>query len=365
MPAPSEPVAGLRVGIIGGGFMADVHSRAVRSSFGRVVALASSSPERAAAPARRVGAERAVSVDDLLAADDIDVVHVCSPNATHTDLARRALAAGKHVVCEKPLAVTVAEAEELVGLAAVSGLVTSVPFVYRFHPLVRELRSRLAGQRVFSVQGAYLQDWLLDPADDNWRVDEGAGGASRAFGDIGSHLVDLIEFVTGDRIVAVRAHTRTVHPERGGHPVATEDLVAAVAEFAGGAVGTLLVSQVAAGRKNGLTVEISTPQESLRFEQESPETVWIGRRRGSELLPRDADQLSADAARLCAVPSGHPMGYQDAFNAFVADTYAAVRGAAPDGLPVFADGLRAAQVTAAVLESARTGTDVTLPEGPA
>ncbi|MEN0085801.1 MAG: Gfo/Idh/MocA family oxidoreductase [Leifsonia sp.] len=356
-----ESAAGarLRVAIVGGGFMAEVHSRAIRAARAELTGIVSSTPDRSVAAAERLGAGRAyASLDELLADDRVDVVHVTTPNALHADQAAAVLAAGKDVVCEKPLATTVADAERLV--AAAEGRTATVPFVYRFHPMVREARSRFAsGQagRVLSINASYLQDWLLGSDDDNWRVDSAQGGRSRAFADIGSHLVDLVEFVSGDRVSRVSATKRTVFAERAAHSgITTEDAVAVVVETRSGALGTLLVSQVAPGRKNRLWLEIAGSSESVAFDQEQPETLWVGRRKGSLLIPRDADQLSDDAARLCVVPSGHPQGYQDAFNAFVADTHAAVAGETPDGLPRFTDGLRAVRITDAVIDSAESGT---------
>jgi predicted dehydrogenase len=354
MPAP------LGVGIVGGGFMATVHSRAARAARAHLVGVSSSRPERAVAAAAELGIDGAfASLEELIADPGIDVVHVTTPNALHAEQALAVIEAGKHVVCEKPLATTVADAVRLADAAASAGVTATVPFVYRFHPLVREARGRFASGetgRLLTVAGSYLQDWLLDSADDNWRVDSAAGGRSRAFADIGSHLVDLIEFVTGDRVSRVAATKRTFFDSRAEHAaITTEDAVAVAVQTAGGAIGTLLVSQAAAGRKNRLHVELSGSAESVVFDQEQPETLWVGRRRGSLLVPRDADQLQPDAARLVTTPAGHPQGYQDAFNAFVADTYAAIAGADPEGLPRFADGLRAARVTDAVIESAESG----------
>ncbi|TYQ03469.1 UNVERIFIED_ORG: putative dehydrogenases and related proteins [Gordonia westfalica J30] len=225
--------------------------------------------------------------------------------------------------------------------------------------MVREARDRVArGQvgRIVSASGAYLQDWLASPRAGNWRVDRALGGPSRAFADIGSHLCDLLEFISGDRIVAVSAATRTVHAQRNEHRmVDTEDVVTVMAELAGGALVSLLVSQVAPGHKNGLVIELSGTDASVRFDQECPETLWWGGLATSGIVDREPDRLSADAARLSIVPAGHPMGYQDAFNAFVADSYAAIRGEKPDGLPTFADGLRAVRITEAVLSSAESG----------
>jgi predicted dehydrogenase len=349
----------LGIGIVGGGFMAEVHSRAARAARARLVGIVSSSPARSASAAQSLGVEAAYDSVELLLADPaVDVVHIATPNATHRELALAAIRAGKHVVCEKPLATSVADAAELVAAAATAGVVATVPFAYRFHPMVREARARLASGgpgRLHSIQGVYLQDWLLDRSDDNWRVDEGQGGPSRAFADIGSHLVDLIEFVTGDRIARVQALTRTVHAERASNKdVTTEDLAAVLFETGSGAVGTLLVSQVAPGRKNRLHVELAGANESVVFDQEHPEALWLGRRAGSEIVTR-GEGLALDAARLSILPSGHPLGFQDAFNAFVADSYAAITGDQRDGLPTFDDGLRAVHITQAVIESASTG----------
>ncbi len=349
--------AALRAAFLGGGFMATVHTRAARAAGAQLAALASSSAERAAAPAHALGVARGVAgVDEAIEASD--VVHVCTPNADHVAHALAAIAAGRHVICEKPLATTIADARRLVDAVDAAGLVGAVPFVYRYHPMVREARALVrAGElgAILTVDAAYLQDWMLRASDGNWRTTGSSGGASRAFADIGSHLCDLLEFVTGDRIVRLAARTRTVYPERGGLPVVNEDIAALLVEFAGGALGTLLVSQMAAGRKNGLVFELHGSSRTARFEQERPDELWIGDREASLLRLRDPRTLSPDAARLSIVPAGHPMGYQDAFDAFVRDTYAAVRGEAPEGLPTFRDGLRAVLVTEAVLRSASAG----------
>ncbi|MGD7789544.1 Gfo/Idh/MocA family protein [Propionibacteriaceae bacterium Y1700] len=346
----------VNVGFLGGGFMTEVHSRGARLAGARIVGVAASSPESSQRASERLGLGRPyASAEELINDESIDLVHICTPNALHAEQAAAALAAGKHVVCEKPLGINRAEADELA--AAVGDRVATVPFVYRFHPLVREARARMAAGeagRLLTVQGSYLQDWMLAADDDNWRADVATGGPSRAFADIGSHLADLVEFITGDRIAAVAATSSVVHAERGGRRVENEDAAALVIRTASGAIGTLLVSQVAPGRKNALVVEIAGSESSIRFDQENPESIWWGRRTGSVLLPRDPDQLSGDAQRLSIIPAGHPQGYQDAFNAFVADSHAAVHGAAPDGLPTFADGARAAAITDAFLAAAQS-----------
>jgi predicted dehydrogenase len=223
--------------------------------------------------------------------------------------------------------------------------------------MVRELRARVAGGGagvVSTVSGGYWQDWLSRPGDDDWRVDPGLGGRSRAFADIGSHWCDLVEFVTGDRIVRLSARTVVVQSRARVVAAPTED--AAVVGFvtAGGVLGSVVVSQVAAGRKNRLVVEVSGTESSYVFDQEDPERLWVGAREGARVLVRDPGVLSAAAARYARLPAGHAQGYQDCFDAFVADTYRAVAGEVAEGLPTFADGLRAVRITEAVLHSAAT-----------
>ncbi|NUR94852.1 MAG: Gfo/Idh/MocA family oxidoreductase [Kribbellaceae bacterium] len=345
----------LRVGIVGGGFMGQVHGRAALVSGATVVGAVGSSPERADAAAEATGAERGfATLDDLLAAD-VDVVHVCTPNNTHRDVTLKALDAGKHVVCEKPLATSVEDAIGLQTAAFEAQLVGAVPFVYRYHPMVRELRARIAAGDagvITSLHGSYLQDWLAGADDQNWRVDETTGGPSRTFADIGSHWCDLTEFVTGDRIAAISAQLRTVRAQRGGVEVKTEDLATAQFRTEAGVVGTIVVSQVAAGRKNRLYLEVSGTESSFGFDQEDPDRLWVGHVDASQVLTRDPGTLSPDAARVNRLPAGHAQGYQDAFDSFVADSYAAVLGDRPDGLPDFAAGARSARVVDAVLRSA-------------
>jgi predicted dehydrogenase len=347
----------VRAGIVGAGFMGTVHARAVRSAAGVVSRIVGSTPESSRAAGERIGAEFPTgTVEELVAADDVDVVHVCTPNATHAPLVRAALTAGKSVVCEKPLAVTPAEAEDLVRLARDAGVTATVPFVYRFYPTVREARARVAGGVTGPIRllhGSYLQDWLLADTDDNWRVDAAAGGASRTFADIGVHWCDLVEFVTGHRISRVAARTVIAVPTRNGRQVETEDAAVVLFETDGGATGNLTVSQVSPGRKNRLWFAVDGAVESLTFDQENPDSLWIGGRDVNGQLMRGTSESPA-AARYATVPAGHPQGYQDCFNAFVADTYAALTGDRPDGLPTFADGLRAARITEAVLASSRT-----------
>ena len=340
------------------------------------MAVAASSIESATAAAEALGADRAVaSADELVRDSEVDVVHICTPNHLHLPLAEAALAAGKHVVCEKPLALDATGAERLVAAAAESGRQAAVPFVYRFYPTVREARERVrAGDAgaLHLLHGTYLQDWLLGPEDDNWRVDESLGGASRAFADIGSHWCDLAEFISGQRLTRLSARTLTAVPERVSaegrkafaagdgagelREVTTEDAAIVQFETDGGALGSVVISQVSAGRKNRLWIEIDGSEQALAFDQEQPEQLWSGRRQAETIVRRDPESLAPGAAPYATLPAGHPQGYADCFDAFVADFYGAIRtGRVPDGLPVFADGLRATRITEAVLTSAATG----------
>jgi predicted dehydrogenase len=373
--------AALRVAVAGTGFIGAVHARAARGAGARLVGVAASSGPSAREAAQDLGAEQGFAdAESLVTAPDVDVVHICTPNHLHVPLARAALAAGKHVICEKPLAVDAPQAADLVEAAAAAGVVATVPFVYRFYPLVREARARVASGAIGPlrlVHGCYLQDWLATENDDNWRVDPERGGPSRAFADIGSHWCDLVEFVTGDRLAAVCAEAVTAVPERvsvgDGHAfeaheragadgirraVTTEDITVVLFRTRRGVAGSLVVSQVSPGRKNRLQFEIAGANATLSFDQERPESLWVGRREASEVVVRDPAHLAAEAAPYAVLPAGHPQGYQDCFDAFVADTYRAIRAgggtAAVDGLPTFTDGARAAGITDAVLRSTRT-----------
>ncbi|WP_425838054.1 Gfo/Idh/MocA family protein [Streptomyces fractus] len=383
-PTPDPKAVQLRSGtvrsaIVGAGMIAEVHRRSVRTAGGRLTGVLASTPERSvevaaewSAPGQPVAAYG--DFDDLLADADVDVVHICTPNRTHAAYAERALAAGKHVVCEKPLATSVADAERLARAADRAGTVAAVPFVYRYHPLVRELRARARTGEFGNwhlLHGSYLQDWMLDPDASGWRVDPGAGGDSRAFADIGSHWCDLVEWVTGERFTELTAHRTVTVPERpvagaksfsgatsSGErsTVATEDAAALLLRTESGALASTVVSQVSAGRKNRLWFELDGSAGSAVFDQENPDTLWLGGEDSSRILHRGAGHTSPEQQRLNVVPPGHPQGYVDCFAAFVADVYAAVTtGETPEGLPIFADGLRSARLVDAFLTSSANG----------
>ncbi len=370
---PDATGRGLRVAIVGTGMIAAVHRRSALLAGAEVIGVLGSRPERSAEVALEWGLDGAFADIADLAASNADVVHVCSPNATHAPYVEALVAAGKHVICEKPLAVSLDDALRMQSLADRAGVVATVPFVYRYHPVIREIRARVqAGEfgRWHLLHGQYLQDWLLSSRASNWRVDPALGGESRAFADIGSHWCDLVEWVSGERIDSVIAQLSIAVAERvldggqsfGGQsdgetvPVATEDTATVLFRTGTAVPGSLVVSQVAAGRKNRLWFELDGSDGSAVFDQEQAEAFWLGTSEGGRTVVRDPAAGSAEQRRLSYLPAGHAQGYADCFAAYVSDTYAAIHGERPEGLPTFADGVRSARIVEAVVRSSRTST---------
>lgn len=367
MPTPG-------IAIVGTGMIAAVHRRAALLAGADIRGVAASSPQRALEVAQSWNVPRAYrDIEEVVADPQVQVVHVCTPNHLHHPMAQAALQAGKHVICEKPLATTLEDAQALAALAASTGLIATVPFVYRYHPVVREARVRIAQGELgplHLIHGSYLQDWLLDPASNNWRVDPALGGTSRVFADIGSHWCDLVEWVSGERFIEVSAAFDTVIAERsadtgksfttaaaGGamQAVASEDVAAAMFRTGAGTLASLTVSQVSAGRHNRLWFEIDGARASVAFNQEDAERLWIGLpEQREEVFVRGPGAGSAEQRRLSLLPAGHAQGYGHCFEAFVADTYRAIEGERAEGLPTFEDGVRSAQIVDRVIASART-----------
>lgn len=371
----------IRVAIVGAGMIAGVHRRSAVLAGATVIGVLASTPARSAEVAASWGVPEAYSSIDDVASSRADVVHVTSPNATHAPYVTALLQAGKHVVCEKPLGLTLSEAAAMTAQATSAGVVATVPFVYRYHPLVREIRDRARlGEfgRWNLLHGSYLQDWLLSPDTSNWRVDPAEGGASRAFADIGSHWCDLVEWVSGERLAAVSAQRAVAVAERPSAssvsfsgpattetprvPVRTEDSAVVLFRTMSGVPGSVVVSQVSAGRRNRLWFELDGSHGSTVFDQENPEQIWLAGQDGVRLIARDPARGSAEQRRLSTLPAGHAQGYAHCFDAFVADTYSAFAGEKPEGLPTFSDGLRAAHVVDAVLRSADTGAWTGVPQ---
>jgi predicted dehydrogenase len=381
-----------RVGVVGTGFIGPVHVEALRRIGAEVVGLVGSSPEAA----RRKGEEISVpaydSLDDLLGAPGLTSVHITTPNYLHAPMVEQVLAAGKHVVCEKPLAMNVAEGERLLRLAQEAGVVHAVNFNIRFYPLCQQARAMVqSGEigRLYGIHGNYLQDWLLRESDWNWRVEPELGGEMRAVADIGSHWLDLIGFITGQRVTRVFTDFVTILPRRRKptrpletfagkelaadeyeeRPIRTEDFATVVLRFADGAPGVMTVSQVSAGRKNRLGFEINGADASLAWNSERPEELWVGRReRASELLQRDPALLAPEARSTTSYPGGHAEGFPDTFKALYRAVYRAVVAGAPPtapDYPSFADGVRALRLGEAIATSAREQRWVDVPEGDA
>jgi predicted dehydrogenase len=359
--------AKLKAGIIGAGFIANVHARAIRNSGHELYAIASSTPESAKVIAEKFNITKLFdSWQDLVRSSEIDVIHICTPNELHAEIAIAAAKANKQIVCEKPISVNTADASAIEEAVLNNGVGFAVPFAYRFYPIVREMRAKLLNGEagpVHLMHGNYLQDWLAEPTSDNWRVNAVTGGKSRAFADVGTHWCDLMEFVTGDRISRLIANTSKAYQERNGIKVLTEDIANIIFETAGGASGTLTVSQVSLGRKNQLLLEVDGSMASYTFNQETPDTLLIGGRASNQIITRGNDTLtSADGKRLSHLPSGHPQGYQDAFNDFIADAYQGFQGNLVEGVPGLQDGLRSAALIEAVLLSAESQSWVSVPE---
>ncbi len=350
----------LRAGVVGTGFIGVVHVAALRDIGVEVAGVVGSTPERAAAKDIAPVYE---SYEALLADDAVDAVHLTTPNDLHYPQAKQALAAGKHVVCEKPLAMTSAESAELLERAERSGLVHCTNFNVRFYPLVQEARSRVrAGElgAVWNVHGCYLQDWLATPEDWNWRLEPERGGELRAVGDIGSHWMDLAQFVSGRRIVEVFADLATAIPvrrrpvgevetfaaaddvERVDTPMTTEDIAHILVRFEDGARGACVLSQVSFGRKNALRFEVDGSLGTLAWDGERHEELWLGHRdRGNEVLQRNALLMQPDAARRTHLPVGHAEGFTETFRELYRAVYEDVaRGRPADepDYPTFRDG---------------------------
>jgi predicted dehydrogenase len=377
----------VRAGVVGVGFIGVAHVEALRRLGVEVVGVVGSSPERARAKAAAANLPPVVeSYAALLADPAIDVVHVTTPNHLHHEQVLAALDAGKHVVCEKPLALTSAETATLLERAQASGRVHAVCFNVRSYPLARQMRvlvrdGALGAPRF--VTGSYLQDWLLRDTDWNWRLVPDEAGGLRAVADIGSHWLDLARYVTGARVTEVMADLHTFVPVRRHpagpvetfaatapeedlveEPMTSDDAAGILLRFEDGTRGTLAVSQVSAGRKNSITIEVDGADSALAWYSEDPDRLWIGHRgRPNEVLQRDPSLLAPEAAALAAYPGGHVEGYPDTFRALFAEVYAdVVRGgpSADPTYPTFADGHDALCVTEAVARSADEGRWVTV-----
>jgi predicted dehydrogenase len=379
---------------VGTGFVGPFHVDAVRrGGYADVVAIAGSDPDRTAARAASLGVERATaSVDELLRDESIDVIHVCTPNRTHVQIATAAIEAGKHVVVEKPVALELGEARTLARLARERGRHAAVAYTYRGYPMIRRARRLVRDGALGAVRlihGGYIQDWLAGPEDYNWRLEPEVSGASRAVADIGTHWFDTAEHVSGLRVEAVFADLATFIPVRrrpaGGSvafaradgsgemvEVRSEDAATILVRFEGGARGACVISQVSPGRKNAFSLELAGADRTLDWNQEDPEHLWLRDRAESRLLTRAAGAAGDDAGGpaesgsgstpwpgVPSLPAGHPEGWAEALRDVLRPFYAAIAaGQPPPGpgadaaYPTLDDGARGLAFIDAVLASA-------------
>jgi len=355
-----RPLSEIGAAVVGTGFIGVVHVDALRRLGVQVHGVVGSSRERAAARSRELGLPSAYeSFEAMLADSRVEVVHVASPNHLHHEQASAALRAGKHVVCEKPLAMTSAESADLLRVAEHSGRVHATNYNLRFYPICQQVHGLVregALGEVRLVSGHYLQDWLLLEEDWNWRVDPAQGGALRAVADIGSHWLDLTAFLTGQPVKEVMADLATFIARRGDREVTTEDAATIMVRYAGGARASTTVSQVSPGRKNSLAFEIDGSKSAVSWNSERPDELWIGHRgRPSEVLLRDPALLNEEGRAATSLPGGHAEGFADTFKAMYAAVYRAVAQGAPGrGYPTFADGHEQMLVLDAVARSSQS-----------
>ena len=366
---------GIGAAVIGTGFIGTVHVDALRRLGVPVRGVLGSSAARGAKAAQALGIDRSyATLNDLLSDPAVQVVHVTSPNALHYPQVKQILAAGRHVICEKPLAMTSAQSAEMVTLAKSSGKVAAVCYNIRFYPLNQHAQAMPDLRNAKLVTGHYHQDWLSRPTDWNWRLDAHEGGALRSVGDIGTHWVDLVSFITGQKVTSVMADLFTAHPQRqkptgpvetfstakgATEPqiVETDDAATILLRFSGGARGALTTSQISPGRKNSLTWEVSAPETSAAWDSETPDHLWIGHRAApNQILQRDAALMNAQGAAATHLPGGHVEGFADTFRALFAEVYADVAQGGRQTTSTYAgfdDGHHEMQFCDAVLHSAR------------
>ncbi|WP_017726475.1 Gfo/Idh/MocA family protein [Halalkalibacterium ligniniphilum] len=335
----------MKVGIVGTGFTAQAHIEALKRLHNvNIIAISSRNLEKARAFAKKYDIRK--SYDDFYALiddEEVEVIHNCTPNHVHFDVMKYALEKNKHIISEKPLALNSKQSEQLLQLAEKSRGIAGVCFNYRFFPMVQQLKAMISDRqhgKPFLVRGGYIQDWLLYPSDYNWRLEPEMNGPSRAIADIGSHWCDTIQFVLGKKIVAVFADLETVHKERfkakeeqqtfgsatSGEVekrlISTEDFGSVLVRFEDGVKGSFTVSQVTAGRKNHFHFEISTEQAAYYWDQEKPNTLWIGHRdEANKELVKDPSLLDERAVKYAHYPGGHQEGWPDALKNLFVDFY--------------------------------------------
>jgi predicted dehydrogenase len=368
----------IKTAVVGTGFMGKVHSEAIRRLGNvEIAAVVGSNAKTAAAFGEAIGVERTTGdYKELLNDREIEAVHICTPNAQHYPMSKAFFDAGKAVLCEKPLSMTAAEAEDMVELAESRKLANCVNHNLRYYPVVQQIRAMVeAGDLgdILVVQGGYSQDWLLYDTDYNWRIERAANGALRVVGDIGSHWMDLAQHLTGQKITALCADLQIFHKTRkkpkkaietfAGKklapedydqvPIDTEDFGAVLVHLGDRARGAYTVSQVSAGCKNRFVMEIFGTKCGVSWNQERPDELWIGNRNSSnQVIVKDPSLLYPAAAAYADLPGGHGEGYDDTHKQVFKRFYRKIADpSAPVEYPTFADGLHGMRLLEKVIES--------------
>lgn len=377
-----------KVAVIATGFTGQQHTEAIRRIPGNeVVALVDANPSALGAKAKALGVAKAYTdYKQMIEEVRPDVVHNCTPNGLHYEINKYVMEQGIHIYCEKPLAITVEQGEELARIAEERHVAAGVNFNYRNNAIVQEMKERVKNGsvgRVFHVTGQYVQDWMMLDTDYNWRLTSDMGGASRTIADIGSHWFDTSQYVMGQKIAAVRAETLTVHPFRkkpakavetfqttssGEYelvPITSEDAAFIQVKFEDGTFGTVNLSQVSGGHLNDLRLEIAGEKCSMEWKQETPDHLFVGTREfGTQVLRSAPGTLSGDAVRYATLPGGHPVAWSDALRNGIREYYASIEnglfGQTGQTYATFADGVQIMKLVEACMESAKTGEWVSL-----
>lgn len=367
----------LKAGVVGVGFIGAVHIEQLRRLGNvEVVALADEAGAQEKADALYVP-HAYTNYKDMIDNEQLDCVHICTPNSTHYEIAMYAMERGVNVVCEKPMTCTVEEAEKLRAYAKEKGLVNAMNFNCRFYPMAYQMRQMVRSGEVgdiYTVHGGYLQDWLFLDTDYSWRLEPEFTGASRAFADIGSHWIDLVEYITGLRAVEVLADFAIFHKTRKKPtkeiatysgmalrpedyeevPITTEDYATVLFHMENGACVSCNISQVFAGRKNQMIVSVAGSRCALHWDSENSNALWIGRReRDNGELVKDPSILDAGTKGVISYPGGHVEGFPDTFKQNFKKIYAAIAGGKPEDYATFDDGLREMVLCEKIVESAR------------
>ena len=376
----------IKVGVIGTGFIGPAHIEALRRlGYVEVTALSEHNEDLAREKADALCIEKSYDdYRDMLGDKEISVVHICTPNHLHYEMAKDALLAGKHVVCEKPLAMDTKQASELVELAKQKGLVNAVHYNLRYYPLVMQAKAMVkSGElgKILAINGSYQQDWLFYQTDYNWRLVSELSGQTRAISDIGTHWFDLMEFVTGLSLEKVCADFATFYPTRkkplkpletysgkllqpsdyADVPIDTEDYASVLLRYKGGTRGSFTTNQVAAGRKNRCYFELYGDKKSLWWDSENPNELWIGRRDGNnELIIKDPSLMLPEAGAYVSYPGGHTEGFPDTSKQMFKSIYEKILNKTDCEYPNFAAGAREIALCEAIYKSAKSESWVTV-----